>query len=328
MTKLGRLEKIENLRGTWLDEARNFTPWLAEAENLAALSEFLGLGADGLELESVEKLVGPYRADILCRATATGDWVLIENQLEKTDHNHLGQVLVYAAGLEAKTIIWISKQVLPEHKAAMEWLNQISDGGPSFFALEIELWKIGTSELAPRFNLVVSPNDWTRSASTAKKSLETTELSELRQKQLKFWQEFEALIATSPDGLRPVKAQPQTWISHGIGKTGVSLNASISFRENWVRAEIYLGGKTAQTYFDQLLEHRGEIEAAFGRPLDWYDGADLDRRVSVKQSCDNLSDPAMWPIQQNWLLGQMKGLNRVFKDRVRRLDPSITSIFS
>jgi hypothetical protein len=135
VTQLGRLQRIGDLRTTWPDEARDFTPWLAQEENLQLLAEFLGLGPEGLELESVEKFVGPYRADILCRDTTSGDWVLIENQLERTDHNHLGQLVVYAAGLEAKTIVWVSKQVLPEHKAAMEWLNGISDGGPKFFAL-------------------------------------------------------------------------------------------------------------------------------------------------------------------------------------------------
>ncbi len=316
------------MRKTWFDEARDFTPWLARPENLSVLSEYLGMGEDGLELESVEKFVGPYRADILCKSTSNGEWILIENQLERTDHNHLGQLIVYAAGLEAKTIIWISKQVSPEHKAAMEWLNQISDGGPSFFALEIELWRIGGSELAPRFNVVVSPNDWTRSAATAKKGLETNELSELRQKQLRYWQEFEGLIAKSGGAIRPVKAQPQIWVSHGIGKTGVSLNASLSFRENWVRAEIYLGGRTAQTFFDQLIEEREDIESEFGVPLDWYDGAEMDRRISVKKIFASVADPDSWYEQHTWLFEQLTSLHRVFRERVRKLDPGLLIVRS
>src|SRR5258706_15303648 len=119
MTKisLGKLEEVE-LRDVWQTESGSFTPWLATQDNLALLGETIGIE---LECEAQEKDVGPFRADILCKDTASGAWVLVENQLEKTDHTHLGQLLTYASGLQAVTIVWIAKRFTEEHRAALDW---------------------------------------------------------------------------------------------------------------------------------------------------------------------------------------------------------------
>src|SRR3954454_8795457 len=148
--QLGRLQRV-SVRDYWLDEAREFTPWLAQEENIALLGETIDLE---LEVEAQERNVGPFRADILCRDTITGHFVLIENQLERTDHIHLGQLLTYAAGLEAVTIVWVARQFTEEHRAALDWLNGITNTTINFFGLEIELWRIGNSDLAPKFNAV------------------------------------------------------------------------------------------------------------------------------------------------------------------------------
>ena len=158
-TPLVRLEPVD-LRGVWSDEAKNFTPWLAD--NLDVLETTLEIG---LELEGVEETVGRFKADIICKDTddPAARRVLIENQLEQTDHNHLGQLLTYAAGLEAVTIIWIAKKFQEEHRAAIDWLNEITGKGIFFFGLEIELWRIEDSPPAPKFNIVSKPNDWSKS---------------------------------------------------------------------------------------------------------------------------------------------------------------------
>ena len=149
---LGRLEKVE-LRDVWETEDRDFTPWLAKEEHLELLGEVIGIE---LELEAQEKDVGPFRADILCKNTAdeSESWVLIENQIEKTDHKHLGQLMPYAAGLQAATIVWVASRFTEEHRAALDWLNKITDDDFKFFGLEVELWKIGNSPAAPKFNRV------------------------------------------------------------------------------------------------------------------------------------------------------------------------------
>ena len=129
MTDLGRLEKVE-LRSVWGTEDQDFTPWLAQEENLNVLADTIGVD---LELEAQEKSVGTFRADILCKDTGTGDWVLIENQLERTDHTHMGQLMTYAAGLQAVTIVWVSLRFTDEHRAALDWLNDITDERFRFF---------------------------------------------------------------------------------------------------------------------------------------------------------------------------------------------------
>ena len=116
MAKLGKLEKVD-LREIWNTEASDFTPWLAREENIEELGKEIGIE---LEVEGTEKDVGPFRADILCKDTIDGHWVLIENQLEKTDHTHLGQLLTYAAGLNAVTIVWIADRFTDEHRAALD----------------------------------------------------------------------------------------------------------------------------------------------------------------------------------------------------------------
>ncbi|MDA3857468.1 MAG: DUF4268 domain-containing protein, partial [Roseovarius sp.] len=123
MSGLGRLRRVE-LRNIWQSEAQDFTHWLAREDNLTLLGETLGID---LELEAVEQNVGPFRADILCKDTLSDRWVLVENQLERTDHTHLGQLMTYAAGLDAVTIVWIAARVADEHRAAMDWLNEITD---------------------------------------------------------------------------------------------------------------------------------------------------------------------------------------------------------
>lgn len=160
---LGRLQKVD-LREAWTSESSDFTPWLAQEENLKLLGETIGIE---LELESQETEVGPFRADILCKDTATNDWVLIENQLERTDHSHLGQLLTYAAGLNAVTIVWIAERFTEEHRAALDWLNERTDEKINLFGLEIELWRIATSPVAPKFNIISQPNDWSRTVQQA-----------------------------------------------------------------------------------------------------------------------------------------------------------------
>ena len=182
--ELGRLRRL-NLRDIWSNEATEFTPWLAESENLQILSETLGFE---LELEAKEKEVGSFYADIVCKDIGTDTTVLIENQLEQTDHDHLGKVLTYSAGLHAETVIWLAERFRDEHRAALDWLNEISRQNTQFFGLEIELWCIGDSAAAPKFNIVSMPNDWSRSVTKA--AVDSRELSELRVLQLEYWDVF------------------------------------------------------------------------------------------------------------------------------------------
>lgn len=157
---LGTLNKV-NLTDIWEHEAYAFTPWLAKPENLALLGNTIGLE---LSLESTEQSVGDFNADIVCKDVDNDSHlILIENQIRPTDHTHLGQLLTYAAGLDTATIVWIAERFRDEHRAALDWLNEITGSRFNFFGIEIELWQIGNSDIAPRFNMVseVRPLNWT-----------------------------------------------------------------------------------------------------------------------------------------------------------------------
>lgn len=314
---LGKLVRETNLRNIWPDEARDFTPWLAKSDNLALLAEELGFGDEGLELQDMEKRVGPFRADILCRNTQDSSLVLIENQLSATDHSHLGQLLTYAAGLEAATIVWIAERITDEHRAALEWLNDLAANQPfDFFGLEIELWRVNDGPLAPKFNMVTRPNDWTKAGRRF-----ASELTEGAQLRLSYWEAFCDALAASKTPVRAVRPLPQNWLGHGIGKTGIGLNSVVNFRDNWVRAEIYLSGTSADNYYKWLWTERTGIEADFGKPLEWYNGAKQDRRIYVERSFPDVSDRDSWQPQHAWLIENMDRLYRTFHDRIRGLGP-------
>lgn len=319
MSELGRLRKVD-LRDTWRSEAQGFTPWLAHEDNLALRADTLGID---LELEAVEQNVGPFRADILCKDTLSDRWVLIENQLERTDHTHLGQLMTYAAGLDAVTIVWIAARVADEHRAAMDWLNEITDADVRFFALEVELWRIGDSPAAPKFNVVSKPNDWSKSTSAAKKSVENAALTASQQELIEYWAAFEEALSHATKRIRAVKPLPQNWLVHSIGKSSVTLNSSINRRDGWIRAEIYLTGDKARPYYDKLKAERVEIETELGEPLTWYEEASRDRRIYLTKIVPQVTDRSTWSEQHAWLAEKLDLLHDVFGKRVRRLDTGL-----
>ena len=215
---LGKLERVE-LRKIWETEAQDFTPWLATEENLSILADTLYME---LELEAQETNVGQFRADILCKNTDDGSWVLIENQLERTNHKHLGQILTYAAGLHAVTICWIAESFTEEHRATLDWLNEISGERFQFFGLEIELWRIGDSSPAPKFNVVSRPNDWIRSV-TEETSPRGKSLTPTKLQQRDFWAALMKQLRDTKSPVRSKKPQAQPWMGFSIGRAGFNL---------------------------------------------------------------------------------------------------------
>ena len=210
---LGTLEKVE-LRDVWESEPREFTPWLATEEGIRILGETIKID---LVLEAQEKNVGPFRADILCKDTGNDSWVLIENQLAVTDHRHLGQLLTYAAGLHAVTVVWVAATFTEEHRATLDWLNEITDDRFQFFGLEIELWRIGNSPAAPKLNIVSKPNDWSRSVSQSAKRISDEPLNALQETQLLYWSELKSALIKKGSSIHSRKPLPQHWTTYGSG---------------------------------------------------------------------------------------------------------------
>lgn len=317
---LGRLERVE-LRDIWLSEASDFTPWLARKENLEILGETLRID---LELEAQERPVGPFRADILCKDTETDRWVLVENQLERTDHVHLGQLLTYASGLEAVTIVWIAARFTEEHRSTLDWLNRITDESFRFFGLEVELWRIGESPAAPKFNIVSKPNNWSQQVAQAARAIDDAELSETRLMQRAYWTAFDNVLAEVGGPVRGgKKPQPQSWMAYGVGKTGITVNAAMARQKRQVRAELYLSGAKAKSFYHLLSMQKAEIERELGSPLIWEELPEgLDSRISYVLDSVDVEDEGDWKRQHEWLAGRLNQMHRVFAGRVRALDPA------
>jgi hypothetical protein len=313
-TPLGRLEKV-NLRTYWQREDTDFTPWLGSEENIALLGESIELE---LEVQEQEASVGPFRADILCRNTADNSFVLIENQLERTDHTHLGQLLTYAAGLDAVTLVWIVERFTEEHRAALDWLNRITDDGFHFFGLEIELWRIGDSVPAPKFNLVAKPNDWSktvREAATAPGAL-----SESGRLQSEYWAALAGYLEGHGAAFRSPKARPRTWQTWGLGRSYIQLVAYVNVRNKNNAVCIYLSGPDAEAHYQLLYDQREDLEAALGFPLEWEKSV-KDRKLIARRPGDT-TDRSRWPEQHAWLFQTMVAFQRVFQPLIRDLDAS------
>lgn len=318
VTFLGKLEPVDP-RQVWPHEAGDFTPWLAQPENLAILGDIIQLD---LELAATEQFVGPYRADIVCKDTVTGDLVLIENQLEYTDHNHLGQILTYAAGLSAATIIWIARRFTDEHRAALDWLNNVTMPGINFFGLEIELWRIGDSPPAPKFNIVCKPNDWVKEiAKTRQES--AGDLTERRQMQLEYWTQFSAYIAEHSTLIKPRKALPQYWMDFAIGRSGFALVTYISVEERYIAVGLNIYGLDSATRLRALYESKDAIEREIGSPLRWNELTDKKSRISLARHDTDPSDRDQWPEQHRWLLETLEAFHRAFARRIKNLDVSV-----
>ena len=307
--------RIPELKSGWQFE-RDFTLWLAEEANLAQLAESLGI--DELELEATEKNVGPFRADILCKDTLSGHWVLIENQLSRTDHGHLGQLLTYAAGLQAVTIVWIAAPFTEEHRAALDWLNDLTDERVRFFGVEIELWRIGKSLKAPRFNVVSKPNDWKKAVVVPDDKDGPT-----KKLQLEYWTAFRKYMEEHPGNVRPVKPLPQNWMSFSVGRSGFGIGTRINIQGKWISALLGMGGSNAKTCFKLLHEEKEKIEEEFGEKLNWRElpGQVESHVVLVLEPADP-NDRSDWPRQHAWLLDRLEKFYTVFRPRVKRLDPA------
>lgn len=263
MINLGVMKKIEDLRSVWSHEALEFTPWLARPENMKLLSESIGMD---IELEETEASVDSFSADIVGVDTNTGRKVIIENQLEDSNHTHLGQIITYAAGKNATTIIWIVKHARDAHRAAIEWLNSHSDDEINFFLIEIELWQIDNSLYAPKFNIVEEPNNWAREIK--KTSIDANSMT--RQARLEFWSKFNDIAFADIEykkQFRSRKASTDHWYSMSIGVSGGYISILYLLQRNEIGVEFYISD--SKELFDKLYAKKREIEEIIGCELDW-----------------------------------------------------------
>ena len=314
-----RLVQID-LNVGWKHEAIDFTPWLADnEENLQILGDTLGMT---LELEAREKSVGSFSADIVCTDMDTNTRVLIENQLYQTDHDHLGKLLTYIAGLEAVTAIWITKKFRDEHRAALEWMNNNTHENVRFFGLEIQLWKIGNSLPAPKFNIVVKPNNWSREISRSVHQGEISERGKRGKKHKEYWGAFLPVLKKTEGpitGDRTPAADP--WMNFPIGRTGFVLRTWVTPSRKQIRVDLYITGVDANNFFHLLLEQKGEIEEDLGYSLAWEELPGQDSRiVSYNPDTVDPDNKEGWTEQHTWLAEKLNSMHRAFSNRVQALD--------
>lgn len=302
MSKLGILKKQSDLRAIWPHEAQDFSKWLAIDANLSLLGEAIGLD---LVLEERESSVGNFNVDLYATEEGTGRRIIIENQLEVTDHDHLGKIITYAAGKNAEVIIWIVRHAKDEHKQAIEWLNQHTDENIYFFLVELELWQIGDSPCAPHFNVVERPNDWAKTVKV------TSGLSETQKLQLEFWESFCDYAFSREDFksiFRKRKAGPQHWYDLGLNSTAYHLNLTVNTKTKELTAGIYI--KEDDSLYQTFLGHKQEIEAMFGQPLQWTT-ANKARRFYATTPGNIRQAPTNWPNLFDWLMETSKKMRAV-----------------
>lgn len=324
-SKLGTISPVE-VRKIWAHEANEFTPWLAEPTNIEQLADALGLGE--LEIEAVEKDVGRFSADIVAR-DESGSHVLIENQLEQTDHRHLGQVITYLSGLDGDaTIVWIATRFLEEHRAAIDWLNANTSERFDFFGVEIEVLRIGESSPAARFNVVSKPNGWTRNVGLASRRISETAISDVQRLYQSYWIALRDQFHNSGFTERFPKPWPRHWLPFRIGRSGFRINFVLFREQKSVRIELYLSqkGDPEKSAYHQLFDDKIKIESELESKLSWQE---LPERMASRVCLDlenadiqNLGDG---PRQQQWLLGQLNAFRKVFAPRIRTLQLATTS---
>ena len=290
--KLGKIKRITDLRSIWPHEANDFTKWLADEHNLAKLGEEIGIE---LELEERESSVGNFNVDLYAKEEGTGRKVIIENQLEETDHDHLGKLITYASGKGAEVVVWVVKRARDEHRQAIEWLNQHTDTDLGFFLVEIELWQIDDSAIAPKFSVIERPNDW------GKQMKSVAGLNNTEQIQLAFWQKFNDKMNASPDftkHFKTRKAQPQNWYDVSVGSSEYHLCFTASIQKKHMSCGIYIPDN--KELFHLFEAHKAEFEAQFGKGIEWGE-ASKATRINIFKSFD-VSDQEQWTTAYAWYL--------------------------
>ncbi len=310
MEKLSKIEKVD-LKKFWKNE-KEFTEWLARKENLLLLGKEIGIN---IELVQVEASAGDFSVDILAEEENTGRKIIIENQLERTDHDHLGKLLAYASAHNAKFIIWIAKNIRDEHKDAIEWLNSHTDEEVNVFAVKIELWQIAGSPTAPKFDIASEPSSW---AKTIKKATRSGELSELALKELEFLNRFIEFCEEQGTNLRLGRPQPSApayyQIPIGVSEAWIAIKLNAS--ANKLKAEIYF---TNKDLFYKIKKRKEEIEEDFGKKLEWNEMPELKGSLVGKYFEFDLDSEKKWEEYFKKIKGITENLQRVFLDRIIEL---------
>lgn len=309
MPELGRLEEV-NVRELWSHEQYDFSNWLANEENIDLLNEVLGLTLVDIEKEV---FVGAYRCDLVAKDEASGQNVIIENQLETSNHDHLGKIVTYASGLDANVIVWIVKEAREEHRSAIEWLNNNTNKNLNFFLIEIHAYRIGNSLYAPKFEIVEKPNDFIKNA---KIQTGSEELNKSQSERLVFWTRFNEVVVERGKSFNLRKTTTDHWYDVAIGVSGVLVEITLVNKEGCVGIALYIIDD--KELFDSLNEKKIEIESKLGFELDWQR---LDNkkasRIIYRIPGLNFDDHSNYDYLMNDIIDKVMLFIKVFKKYVK-----------
>jgi len=300
--QLGKLKKID-LRKVWVNEPRQFSKWLSKEENLNLLGEEIGIDISFIKAEAN---VGRYNVDILAEEENSGRKIIIENQLEITNHDHLGKIITYASGYDAEIIIWIVKDVRDEHKQAIDWLNEHTDSKANFFIVKIELWQIGDSPIAPKFQIISKPNDWAKIL----REPGTNKLTDTKLLQYNFWNSFKEYALNHKTNLRLRKAYPQHWYDISMGNSKSHITLIVDTQNKAIRCEVYI--PDSKEMFKTFYENKDKIEQELNEKLEWLElpGRKASRIVLTRKA--DISDEENWDEYFSWLKDKSENFVKVF----------------
>ena len=258
--EIGRLVEVD-VRQLWEHERYGFSTWLAKDENISYLNDILGLTLVDVNMEVY---VGAYRCDLVAKDETTGIKVIIENQLEASNHEHLGKVITYASGLEAKVIVWIVKEAREEHKSAIEWLNNNTNKDLNFFLIELHAGKIGNSLPAPIFEIVEMPNGFIKNS---KGNSGSNDMSKSEAERLNFWTIFNEVLLERGKPFNIRKASTDHWYDVAIGTSEAHIAINLVNKDSNIILELSINKN--KSLFDKLYENKNLIEQELGFELDW-----------------------------------------------------------
>ena len=303
--KIGKLTEVD-VRDLWKHEQYDFSNWLAKEENIKLLDDEIGLTLMDI---NKEVYIGSYRCDLVAKDETTGQIVIIENQLEATNHDHLGKIITYAAGLDAKTIIWIVKEAREEHKAAIEWLNNNSSEEIGFFLIELHEYKINDSLHAPMFKVVEKPNNFTK---TSKQNYSDKELNRSQNERLMFWEEFNTVIVAKGKPFSVRKPTTDHWYDVAIGTSEAHLAINLVNKENKIVLELYILDN--KNLFDHIYEDKEKIENTLQMNFSWerLDGKKASRIKHDVLGLD-FSDHSNYPQLMDECIEKILKMRDVFK---------------
>ena len=306
---LAKLQKID-LRDVWGIEP-DFTNWLAQKENLDLLGEEIGVD---IKIIKTEANVRNFKVDILAEEESSGRKIIIENQLEDTNHDHLGKIITYASGYDAEIIIWVVRDVREEHQRAVEWLNEHTDEKTGYFLIKVELWQIEGSKPAPKFDVLVSPNEW---AKAIKASPAGGELSDTKLQQLDFWTKFKGFVTAEDTRIRLQTPRPQHWYNVSMGSSEAHVALTINSRENLLGCEIYISRN--KELFNFLQERKEEIEKEIGEQAEWVNAA-VASRIKIKKEIPDLFSQSEAENYFTWLYEKTTLFQKVFGRHFREFN--------